>query len=61
MDLRCYVSDGKVYVVRDVRDGDTVLGCEYGVYSPWVGIAWTPCREGADFSEMKPFGLLVEQ
>lgn len=52
---RLYVKDCKAYLVRDVREGDRVLGCEYGVYSPYVGIAWHACREGAEFSEMQPF------
>lgn len=54
---RLTVVETGAYLIRDVlrQDGHFSGICEYGVYG-WDGeVVWTICREGVEYSEIRPF------
>jgi hypothetical protein len=54
---RLTVVETGAYLIRDVLQADGRYSgiCEYGVYG-WDGeVVWTICREGVEFSEIRPF------
>lgn len=51
---RLHVRDGKAYLIRDVYDGVTFIGCEYATLSQWTELDWHPCAEGVQFESIEP-------
>jgi hypothetical protein len=54
---RLHVVDTGTYLIRDVQteDGEFSGICEYAVYELSGEICWYICKEGVEFSEIRPF------
>jgi len=52
---RYYFYEGALYLIRDVYTDGKFMGCEYATQGREKYMQWTPCREGGDFAEIKPF------
>jgi hypothetical protein len=49
--------DGNSYLIRDVLTEDGLFSgvCEYAVYEYGGDIRWLVCKEGVEFTDIRPF------
>jgi hypothetical protein len=54
---RMSITESGAYLIRDVLQSDGRFSgiCEYGVYGFDGETIWTICKEGVEFSDIRPF------